>query len=133
MSKSSSHHSRLSTLMIDVLDENFDEALAFWSAALGLDPARRPAGDQRYVTLGEIEGPLFVRLQRVEKNPGYHLDIETDDMRTERSRMEAAGAHPKYRVKRWWVMEDPSGNPFCLIRPESGEFPDNANEWNTST
>lgn len=131
MSKSSGHHSRVSTLMIDALDEHFDDALAFWSEALGLSPTRRPTEGQRYVTLGEIEGPLFIRLQRVEKNPGFHLDVETDDMRAERARMEAAGAHPKYKVKRWWVMEDPSGNPFCLIRPESGEFPGNANEWKT--
>ncbi|HEX6928997.1 MAG TPA: VOC family protein, partial [Gammaproteobacteria bacterium] len=80
-------------------------------------------------TLGEIEGPLFIRLQRVEKNPGYHLDIETDDQRAERRRLEAAGGNAKYRVKRWWVLEDPSGNAFCLIRPESEDFPRNANRW----
>lgn len=125
----SSHHSRLSTLMIDCLDTHFDDALAFWSAALGISPARRPRAGQRYVTLGEIPGPVFVRLQRVEKDPGYHLDVETDDLRAERGRMEAAGAHAKYRVKRWWVLEDPSGNALCLVRPESEGFPRNANRW----
>lgn len=123
------HHSRVSTLMIDCLDERFDESLAFWSAALGLNPARRPAAGQRYVTLGAIDGPLFVRLQRVERDPGFHLDVETDNLRAERARLEAAGGNTKYRVRRWWVMEDPSGNPFCIIRPESQDFPDNANEW----
>jgi hypothetical protein len=38
----------------------------------------------------------------------------------ERDRLVALGAYPRARVKGWWVMEDPSGNPFCLIRPESG-------------
>lgn len=123
------HHSRLSTLMIDCLDEHFDEALAFWSAALGISPARRPQEGQRYVTLGEIPGPLFVRLQRVESDPGYHLDIETDDQRAERRRMETAGARSKYRIKRWWVLEGPDGNAFCLIRPESDGFPGNARRW----
>ena len=123
------HHSRVSTLMIDCVDAHFDEALAFWSAALGLSPARRPQKGQRYVTLGKIEGPLFVRLQRVDKDPGYHLDVETDAMREEVERLEAAGAQRKYRIQRWWVLEDPSGNPFCVIRPESEGFPDNANDW----
>lgn len=114
--------------MIDCLDEHFDAALAFWSKALGLSP-RRPREGQRYVTLGEIEGPLFVRMQRVEKNPGFHLDVESDDLRAESARLEAAGAHRKYRIKRWWVLEDPSGNPFCVIRPESDGFPRNAKQW----
>ena len=126
---SAGHHSRVSTLMIDCLDADFDASLAFWSAALGLAPARRPQAGQRYVTLGQIPGPLFVRLQRVERDPGYHLDVETDDQRAERHRLEAAGARAKYRIKRWWVMEDPSGNAFCLIRPESGDFPRNALAW----
>ena len=125
------HHSRVSTLMIDCLDAHFDEALAFWSAALGLSPARRPAEGQRYVKLGKLEGPLFVRLQRVESEPGFHLDIETDDLAAERDRLLAAGGHTKYRVQRWWVMEDPSGNPFCVIRRESEGFPDNATEWSS--
>lgn len=123
------HHSRISTLMIDCLDQDFDAALAFWAEALGVQPPRRPKANQRYVTLGQIKGPLFVRLQRVAADPGYHLDIETDDQRAERARLEAAGARAKYRIKRWWVMEDPSGNAFCLIRPESEDFPGNANAW----
>lgn len=123
------HHSRLSTLMIDCLEDHFSDSLAFWSRALGLKPARRPAAGQRYVTLGDIRGPLTVRLQKVEKNPGFHLDIETDDVPAETRRLEAAGARRKYRIKRWWVLEDASGNPFCVIRPESKGFPDLARPW----
>lgn len=123
------HHSRLSTLMIDCLGHEFDASFGFWSEALGLKPRRRPSGNQRYVTLGRTEGPLFVRLQRVDSNPGYHLDIETDDIRAEVARLEGIGARDKRSVKRWWVVRDPSGNPFCVIRPESDEFPRNANRW----
>lgn len=123
------HHSRISTLMIDCLDESFEDALAFWPQALGLAPPRRPTPDQRYVTLGEIPGPLFVRLQKVQQDPGYHLDIETDGMRAETARLEAAGARRKYKIRRWWVMEDPSGNAFCIIRPESEGFPKLARRW----
>lgn len=123
------HHSRLSTLMIDCLDESFDDSVRFWSQALGLKPARRPAAGQRYVTLGPVEGPLYVRLQRVESDPGVHLDIESSSTPKEAARLEAAGGRRKYRVKRWWVMEDPSGNAFCVISPESDGFPENAVAW----
>jgi hypothetical protein len=123
------HHSRLSTLMIDCLEAEFEASLAFWSEALGFPEPRRPARNQRYVTLGRIEGPLFVRLQRVTSNPGYHLDIESDDTAAEVSRLENHGAQNKRRVKRWWVVQDPSGNAFCVIRPESDDFPKSANRW----
>lgn len=123
------HHSRLSTIMIDCLDETFAESLEFWSGALGLQPRRRPAPGDRYVTLGDIPGPVSIRLQRVTRDPGFHLDLESDDLAAERVRLEAAGGRTKYRIKRWWVMEDPSGNPFCVIRPESDGFPENANQW----
>lgn len=123
------HHSRLSTLMIDCLDDRFEESVAFWSRALGMPPARRPAKNQRYLNIGELEGPLRVSLQRVDSNPGYHLDIETDAVPAEVERLEKHGGRRKYRIKRWWVMEDPSGNAFCVIRPESEGFPAHARTW----
>lgn len=124
------HHSRVSTLMIDCFDDRFTESLDFWATALGLKPARRPTPDQRYVTLGEIQGPLIVRLQKVAKDPGFHLDIESDRVGDEVKRLEAAGARRKYRIKSWWVLEDASGNPFCVIRPESKSFPEFTRQWN---
>lgn len=127
--KTTGHHSRISTLMIDCLADRFDESIDFWTRALGLSKPRRPAKNERYVTLGRIEGPLFVRLQKVEEAPGYHLDIESDRIDAEADRLEAAGATRKYRIKRWWVLEDPSGNAFCVIRPESDGFPANASHW----
>ncbi|MEX2494888.1 MAG: VOC family protein [Woeseia sp.] len=123
------HHSRISTLMIDCLDSEFEESLAFWSQALGMAVARKPASRQRYVTLGKIEGPFYLRLQRVSREPGYHLDVESDDPGAEIRRLEGIGARRKRRVKRWWVAEDPSGNAFCIIRPESDVFPGNARRW----
>lgn len=123
------HHSRLSTLMIDCLEETFDNSLDFWSKALGLPVARKPSANQRYVTLGKIDGPFHIRLQKVATDPGYHLDIETDDISREVQRLEGHGANRKYRIKRWWVMEDLSGNAFCIIRPESDGFPRGAQRW----
>ncbi len=127
--KGAGHHSRLSTLMIDCLADRFQESIAFWTQALGFKPPRRPVADQRYLTLGRIDGPLFVRMQKVDRNPGYHLDIESDRIDAEADRLEAAGARRKYKLKRWCVLEDPSGTPFCVIRPESDDFPQSANHW----
>jgi predicted enzyme related to lactoylglutathione lyase len=126
---SASHHSRLSTLMIDCATDRFEQSIDFWTRALGLAKPRRPSAGQRYITLGRVEGPLFVRLQKVDRNPGYHLDIASDSPAAEVERLEAAGAKLKYRIKRWWVLEDPSGNAFCVIRPESDAFPEGASRW----
>ncbi|MEX0976131.1 MAG: VOC family protein [Woeseia sp.] len=127
------HHSRVSTLMIDCLEENFDDSLAFWSEALGFPAARKPSVNQRYLTLGTIGGRIHIRLQKVKSDPGYHLDIETDDVSGEVQRLENHGAKRKYRIKRWWVMEDPGGNAFCVIRPETEKFPRGAKSWNDRT
>ncbi|HEX2139066.1 MAG TPA: VOC family protein [Woeseiaceae bacterium] len=132
-SKSQNHHSRVSTLMIDCLADRFEESIDFWTAALGLPKPRRLGKGQRYLTLGRIDGPLFVRLQKVDDHPGYHLDIESDRIAREADRLETAGATRKYRLKRWWVLEDPSGNAFCVVRPESDNFPKGANRWETDT
>lgn len=115
--------------MIDCLDSEFEACLAFWSGALGFPMPRRPATNQNYVTVGKIEGPVFVRLQRVASNPGYHVDVESEHTAAEVTRLEGHGAKNKRRVKRWWVAQDPSGNAFCVIRPESDDFPRNANPW----
>lgn len=112
------HRSRLSAIVIDCLDEHFEDCLSFWARAFGAPTPRRPAKGQRYVTLKTKPGGLDILLQRVERNPGVHLDFETDSVHREAARMEAAGARRKYRIKTWWVMEDPSGNAFCVIRKQ---------------
>ena len=39
-----------------------------------------------------------------------HLDIEADDIDAEAARLEKLGAKKIAFVKRWWVMEAPSGH-----------------------
>ena len=110
------HRSRLCSIVIDCLDEHFEECLAFWTLAFGGPAPRKPSKSQRYVTLKARPGNLEILLQRVKHDPGVHLDFESDSVRRETARMETAGARRKYRVKTWWVMQDPSGNAFCIIR-----------------
>lgn len=112
------HRSRLSAIVIDCLDEHFDDCVAFWSAAFGGPAPRKPREGQRYVALKTHPGNLDILLQRVQRDPGIHLDFESDSVRDEAGRLEAAGAEKKYRIKTWQVMQDPSGNAFCIVRKQ---------------
>lgn len=113
------HKSRLTAIVIDVPSEHYEESMTFWAQALGARPPRKPRADQRYTTLeGAAEG-LTVLVQRVDRDPGVHLDIETDSVRAEVTRLVAAGARRKHKVKSWWVLEDPGGNAFCVVRPQA--------------
>jgi hypothetical protein len=112
------HKSRLTALVIDCLAEHYADCVAFWAAALRAEPPRAPRAGQRYTTLKGAADGLTVLIQRVDEDPGVHLDIETDSVASETARLEAAGARRKRKVKSWWVMQDPSGNAFCVVRPQ---------------
>jgi hypothetical protein len=60
-----------------------------------------------------------------------HLDIESDDLEAEARRLESLGAKRVGPVKHWIVMEAPTGQRFCIVRPQSKEFTAAANVWNT--
>jgi hypothetical protein len=32
-------------------------------------------------------------------------------------------------VKRWWVLEAPTGQRFCVVRPQRPDFAERANAW----
>jgi len=124
------HKSRLGTIVIDCLTDDIDAAARFWSEALGrraetlADP-----GDSAY---RELEGPpdeVKVLVQAVEHPSRVHLDIETDDIEAEVQRLEALGAKRVAQVKRWWVMEAPTGQRFCVVRPQRADFEERASAW----
>ena len=72
----------------------------------------------REVFVQQIDGPARV-----------HLDIETDDVEAEVARLEACGATRIQQVKTWWIMHDPSGQPFCVVQPQTDDFPGDAAIW----
>lgn len=123
------HRSRLSNLVIDCLEEHFDACAAFWAEAFGAPTPPRLRAGQRYITLKTRPGDPDVLLQKVESDPGVHLDFETDSVKKEAVRMEAAGARRKYRVKTWEVMQDPSGIAFCVIRKQHPELLERMPPW----
>ncbi len=120
------HHSRLCSILIDCRAELIEPATHFWSRALGREV--KEVGP-RYTSLATPEGELTVDLQRVSGPSGVHLDIETDDLEAEVRRLEALGARRKRKVRRWWVMEAPSGHTFCVVKAFSPEFAARAKPW----
>jgi predicted enzyme related to lactoylglutathione lyase len=125
------HKSKLVSAIIDCQVDDLSEAARFWSAALGrkLDPSDNPA-TEKYVSVGTGKEELIVMLQRVPHPSRVHLDIETDDIEAEATRLEALGAKRIEKIKTWWVMEAPTGHRFCVVRPQrDGKMPDDANQW----
>jgi hypothetical protein len=125
------HRSRLSTFVIDCRTNDLDVAAEFWSRALGRRWSPEPDGDPLYRMLefGPTEPILLV--QKVEHESRIHLDIEADDIEAEARRLEALGARRIALVKRWIVMEAPTGQRFCIVRPQRGSLEEkkNANVW----
>jgi hypothetical protein len=102
---------------------------AFWEAALGTTADRE---DPEYAELRGLFGGMQVMVQQTgEGTPArVHLDIETDDVEAEVRRLESLGATRVEAVKTWWVMRDPAGLLFCVVRVQSpAEFESHATAW----
>ena len=124
------HKSRLGTIVIDCQTADIDAAAAFWSQALGL-PARalsEPGSDNYRLFETPPDQPTML-VQAVSHPSRVHLDIETDDLDAEVARLEKLGAKRVQFVKRWWVMESPTGQRFCVVRPQRPDFAGRANTW----
>jgi len=123
------HRSRLCAFVIDCKTEDIDAATAFWSQALGRDikPPDPQSGTYRELS-AEAQEPMLL-IQKVDHPGRVHLDIETDDLDAEVLRLEALGAKRVAFVKRWWVMEAPTGQRFCVVNPQRGPLDSSANEW----
>jgi len=123
------HRSRLCGFVIDCQVEDIDAAAAFWSAALGKPQVPSSPDDDDYRSLEMNKSEPLVLLQKVDHPSRIHMDIESDDLEAEVRRLEALGAKRIGFVKRWWVMEAPTGQRFCIVNPQRGPLGDDANVW----
>jgi hypothetical protein len=123
------HHSRLSTFVIDCNTEEIDTAADFWSRALGR-PAVSVPDDDNYQALTTRKDEPMILVQKVSHPGRIHLDIESDNLEAEVKRLESLGAKRIEFVKRWWVMEAPTGQRFCVVNPQRGPLQGHANQWN---
>lgn len=123
-----SHRSRLCTFVIDCRTDDLPGAAEFWGKALG-KPVVPVEDEPSYIELKTADDEPFLLLQKVEHEPRIHLDIESDDLDAEAERLVALGAKKVAFVKRWWVMEAPTGHRFCIVRRQRDEFGPHLNEW----
>jgi len=124
------HHSRFSSIIIDCRVEDLAAATEFWSKAFGKRIASLDQdGDGKYAELETSDDEPIIVIQKVAHESRVHLDIESDDIEAEVKRLEALGAKRVEFIKRWWVMEAPSGQRFCVVRKQRKEFGPHLNTW----
>ena len=124
------HRSRIGVVLLDFPADEFESAAVFWSGAVGA--AREPEdGDPDYEAIGRA-GSLKLFLQRTGLGTPsrVHLDVETDDVAAEVSRLRAIGATVDTEFKHFTVMRDPAGLVFCVVPVQTGvEFEAGATTW----
>jgi hypothetical protein len=77
------------------------------------------AEEKGFVRLDAAGRDLHVEVQCVTHESRLHLDIETDDVDLEVARLEKLGARRIAKKDRWWVMEAPTRQRFCVVRAGS--------------
>jgi predicted enzyme related to lactoylglutathione lyase len=124
------HKSRLAGFIIDCRTGDLDGAARFWSEALGMPTETLPGqeGDS-YVKLKVSDERLHIEVQTVDHESRVHLDIEADDIEAEVKRLERLGAKRLQKIQTWVVMEAPTGQRFCVVRPQNKGFDQDANTW----
>jgi len=123
------HKSQLAGFIIDCNTDDLDAAAEFWTRALGVRLTPNAAEEGAYRTFDTGANGLHIEVQKVDHPSRVHLDIETDDIEAEASRLEGLGAKKVQRFPRWWVMEAPTGQRFCVVRPQRANFATDANVW----
>lgn len=123
------HKSRLSNIIIDCRTDDIDAAAEFWAAAIGRVAESDADASEPYRLLEGPSDEMKILVQAVQHESRVHLDIETNDVEAEANRLERLGAKRIAKVKTWWIMEAPTGQRFCVVRPQRADFEDNANVW----
>lgn len=125
------HRSRLTSALFDVAAADYEDEIVFWAGALGRT-VWSDEEDPDYAEFAEPSSGLQLMVQRLgEETPArVHLDIESDDVEAEVRRLEDLGATRVEKIDTWWVMRDPAGLLFCVVRVQQPEeFEANATEW----
>ena len=113
-------------VLLDCAD--LDRAAEFWGAALGYVAMPKGPGSGPYRVLLPADGNgIELLLQQVPESKAtknrMHLDLRVLDLDAEVSRLIALGA--RYAAEEplqnnrwvWYVLLDPDGNEFCVLRP----------------
>jgi predicted enzyme related to lactoylglutathione lyase len=125
------HKSMLAGVIIDCQTDDLEGAATFWSQALGLKPPQKSTDpdDADYIRLPDHQHGLHIEVQTVKHPSRVHIDIQADDIEAEVARLEKLGAKRIQKIKRWVVMEAPTGQRFCVVRASSPQFQEKATTW----
>ena len=115
---------------IDCQTGDLEQAATFWSQALGMPLDLGADEGEGYAPLDAGPTGLHIEVQKVSHPSRVHLDIETDDIEAEAARLEKLGAKRIAFIKRWWVMEAPTGQRFCVVRMKQPEVGAQPTLWN---
>jgi hypothetical protein len=111
------HYSRISKIVIDADPAVHDKELAFWQGATGQELTHF----ERFPEYHGADLPfsdMGLLVQHLGDGPGrLHLDIHTNDLAAEVSRLEGLGATVVRREEGtfWCVLRDPAGLLFCVV------------------
>jgi hypothetical protein len=110
------HHTRMVQVCIDSPVAAHEREVAFWRALLPgrwVDsPAREFAG-KSHDDAGSPIQLLFQRLDEADGPVRAHLDLGTDDLAAEVTRLLGVGAEDVHPGRGWHALRDPAGLLFC--------------------
>lgn len=122
------HRILLREAVIDAPSEMFAAARDFWAAALCTE-ARQLSSHPAFTALVDPAAVPIVGLQEVDDDEApIHVDLETDDVPAEVTRLVRLGAEQVSRGRSWVVLRDPAGLLLCVVPAESADFDERSRE-----
>lgn len=100
-------------LFLDTPSAEFEQAVAFWTAATGWEPSPRRGENGQFLTLVPPAGPAWVKMQAVDGPGGVHLDLDSSDRPGAVARAAALGARHAWTYEGVEVMHSPGGLLHC--------------------
>ncbi|HEX5860308.1 MAG TPA: VOC family protein [Nocardioides sp.] len=110
------HSSRLVQVCIDSPVVTHDREVAFWQALLPGRWVDSPAPEFAGKWHDDAGSPVQLLFQRLDEPDGSvraHLDLGTDNLPAEVTRLLAGGAEDVHPGRGWHAMRDPAGLLFC--------------------
>ncbi len=109
------------------IDANDVESLAgFWCTATDYEIAESLFPFVAVLASDDPSYPRIIVLQVPESKTAknrLHMEFKSTDLKSDADRIVTLGgtlvAERQFGETRWIVMQDPEGNEFCLVKPES--------------
>jgi hypothetical protein len=114
--------------VLDAPAKLYDEVASFWSAAFGW-PAGPPwPGHSELRSFEPPQGRAYLHLQRVDRPPRVHVDIESVDIDVTVREAHDLGAELTAGTDRWRTLRSPGGLAFCVV-PRGVDDPPEPVTW----